>query len=554
MSIFSTNVVGPRSFASPYSGPTADSSTQPIRTVEVLIFIAWILACSAAVFSRTFRIAYAYDDLDQLHALATFRSGQIPLTGWLFLNHNEHILPLVRLYFWAGTAITGLNALALHILVFLTYVAAALACAWMFFSVTRSRLGAFLAGTFYAGAGGFAGSTVWQPCDAQFSISGTPLFFAMAILVSPCLRRKWAVPAVLALMVVSSLAMAATSVAAFCIPVYLYLAKPDVLSVRQRNVAIGASALLSAAILMGTRLVMSLRGLHHLVTFTGKGALAGLFFIATAPGRYLLAWAPIRNPSLNPDVIVSVAGWLLIVTTWRFVPRRLRELLLALWIGASLLTFLIGLARYDQTYEWLFTVDRYYFFFLLPLSLQTAAALDHAIAKVLYGACPARKAAITCVAGGVLLCLLAMSHSRLDRTIDWVYLNASRKEFKQAKTLAELLKIESARQSLHLVDGPLLMPGVHKRHMALACVVFTRFPAGLPGITWTHSASPPTSVDFRWRVQPISDEDAAAENRILDEWARAENRPSYSCVVGGVMQDIPEGVASCADVSHAAVR
>ncbi len=154
------------------------------------------------------------------------------------------------------------------------------------------------------------------------------------------------------------------------------------------------------------------------------------------------------------------------------------------------------------------------------------------------------------------------SHVRLDRGVGWDLLNNDKHEFRAARTLAKIIADKSARQKLHLADGPVSFPGVHKNHIALACVVFTQFPHGLPGVTWTFSRTAPTNVGglwFRdaqgryyvgspWDVPAISEADAAVENQILDEWARVEKRRSLSCMLGGKMQDVADpNLTSCAD-------
>jgi hypothetical protein len=533
-----------------------------VRKLEVAILILWLVACSAAVFWRTFRLPYAFDDLDHLHALTTLRSGQISFSSWFFLNHNEHIVPLLRLYFLAATRIGGLNALPLHIMVFLTYVAGAVGCAWIFFSLTKSRLGAWLAGTIYAGAGGFAGSTVWQPTIAQFSISGTPLILAMALLVGPYARKPWSIVAIFGLVLVAAMGMGAIAMAALAIPIYLYLAKPESVPARRRDLTIALSLLLIVSILAATRWMMAMHGLvgkgavwngvNHSLHFTWKGLGNGLFLILTVPGRFLLAWVPAGELGLTVDLAASLVGWILVAVSLRWVPKPMRVMLVSLWLGDCLLTLLIGLGRYRDTYPELFATDRYYFFFLLALALQTAAVLRALVARASGEGSRSRRVAVACILSAVLLASLAAAHSRLDQCVYWGILKDHEHAFQEAKVLARILQDRAARQELHLADGPLRFPGVHKDHIALACVVFTQFPDGLPGITWTFSRTKPTNVAIPWNVPPISDADAAIENQILDEWARIEQRRPYSCVIGGKMRDITgPNSTSCAEAAKA---
>jgi hypothetical protein len=520
----------------------------PVRARDVVFLICWLLACGGLMFWRSFHVAYSFDDIAHLHALAAFRSGEITFTTWLFLQHNEHIVPLLRLYFMAATKISGLSSAAMHVLIFLNYALGAFSCAWILFSFTRSRLGAFLAGTIFVSAGGFAGSIVWQPTDAQFSVAGTPLILATAILVSACARKRWTDALVLLLIVVSAMGMGAMAVAALSIPIYLFLAKPETMAPARRKLMIALSVLLSAALLLATRWMMYLHFVHG-PKFAIQGVYDGLFLVFVTPGRFLLAWTPFAELSLPLDIVAALVGWLLLILSWRWVSKPLRSLLIALWMGNGLLAVLIGIGRYAiSTYADFFATDRYHYFFLLPLALQVATALDHLTGQLLQGANPSRKN----VTAGVLACLmlaaLVMSHIRLDHQMLWAAIDQHQLEFREAKVLAKVVKATAARQNLHLEDGPIRFPGDMNLHLALSCIIFTQFPKGLPGVQWSLSSTPTASVGWPYNVLPISDADAAVQNQIFDEWAKKLNRPPYTCVIGGKIQDVLP-VNSCAEAA-----
>ena len=114
---------------SPESQPATTES--PVHPRDILFLICWLLACGGLVFWRSFHVSYSFDDVAHLHALAAYRSGEISLTHFLLHNHNEHFLPLVRLYFMAATKISGLSSASMHVFLFLNYVAGAFACAWI---------------------------------------------------------------------------------------------------------------------------------------------------------------------------------------------------------------------------------------------------------------------------------------------------------------------------------------------------------------------------------------------------------------------------------------
>jgi len=530
----------PKPIADPEVGSVADSApaNPGVRPHEVFLLVAWLLVCSACVFWKTFHLPYAFDDLDHLHAVTTLRTGQISFLTWLFHNHNEHFVPLLRLYFLVGTWLSGLKAWAIHLMVFLTYVAGAAGCAWISFSVTRSRLGAFLAGTIYAGAAGYAGSTVWQPTVAQFSISGTPLIFAIAVVVSPMVRHRRTIPLAMALVLLSACGMGATAIASLSIPIYLYLAKPPALPEKQRSLLIASMLILVVAILGATKWLMVSHGIIHAVTITWKGVWSGGFLILTAPGRFLQAWTPTQELGVTADLAVAAVGWVLLLASLRITPRPLRVLLASLWIGDCLLVALIGLGRYQDSFIELALTDRYYFFFLLPFALQTAAVGQYALQRMFAGRDRKSRFVLAVSLSLVLIALLGMSYVRLDKNMPWDILKDHKKQFWEARLLAKLVSDQATHQNLHLADGPINFPGVHKDHIALACVIFTQYPHGLPNVSWTLSKTPPVNVGAPWRMPLISTNDAAVENEIFDNWSHLEQRPPHSCVVGGKIADV----------------
>jgi hypothetical protein len=519
-----------------------------IRPREIVLLVCWLLACGGLVFWRSFHVAYGFDDVAHLHALAAYRSGEISLKGFLLHNHNEHFLPLMRMYFVAATKISGLSSSSMHVFLFLNYIAGAFGCAWIAFSLTRSRMAAFLAGTLFAGAGGFIGSMLWQPSDGEFSVAGTPLIFAIAIVVSPYARKRWATPAILLLILISALGLGSITVAALAIPIYLFLAQPETISPARRKRMIVLSVSLVFAILLTTKWLMMT---HHTRTlqFAVKGIYDGLFLIFSTGGRFLLTWTPFDDFALPIDIAVSIAGWTLILLTFRWVPKPLRQLLIALWTASGLLALLIGMGRWKiATYFDLFATDRYHYVFLLPLALQAGAVLDHVTRQLLQSGSPGRKRAVRVALGFLLIAALAMSHIRFGKQVMWYYTNQFQLEFREAKVLAKVVKAKAARQPLHLAEGPIHFPGTVNQHLGFSAIIFTQYPKGLPGVTWTLSKISSTSVDCPYDVAPISEADAEVQNQIFDEWAKKVNRAPYTCVIDGKVQDVLN-VNSCAEAA-----
>jgi len=298
----------------------------------LLALFAWLSCCSVFVFWRAFPLSYALDDMDLLADLATMRSGHIPFYLFLAQPHNEHLVPLVRLLFWGATWVSGIDAWAARIAVVLVHVAGAMACAILTSYVSRNRLAPWLAGTLYAGAGGFAGSVVWEITIATFSIAATLLSFAILAVAGPAGHRKAALIASLALVLASGMGMAAGSVvAATSIPAYILIENPKLAVSRWR--AILAYLLLAALILVGASLALAHWSVSATLRFSGL--LGGGWLILTAPFRFLVAWVS------SPDSLFaqsplhtaawSVAAWAILLISSYWLERKTRILLLALW-------------------------------------------------------------------------------------------------------------------------------------------------------------------------------------------------------------------------------
>ncbi|MBV8200344.1 MAG: hypothetical protein JOZ15_06940, partial [Acidobacteria bacterium] len=68
-----------------------------------------IFAVSLVELYPTFRLSYAYDDLDCLNLAADVMAGKLGYWQVAFWPHNEHLMPLMRMAFHASAAWFGIN-------------------------------------------------------------------------------------------------------------------------------------------------------------------------------------------------------------------------------------------------------------------------------------------------------------------------------------------------------------------------------------------------------------------------------------------------------------
>ena len=271
---------------------------------------------------------------------------------------------------------------------------------------------------------------LWQPSDGEFSVAGTPLIFAIAILVSPYARKRWTDVAVLGLVFVAALGLGSITVPALAIPIYVFLAKPSTVSPGRRKGFIVVSVLLIAAILIITKWLMMTHQ-TRVLQFAFRGIIDGLLLIFFSAGRFLVAWTPFVEFDLPVDIAFSAVGW-----GAHPCDPPLGSETAAATIGGTLGREWTAGAAYRNgrwkiaTYFDLFATDRYHYVFLLPLALQTAAVLTHLTHRMSQAASPERKRTIHVALGCVVLAALIMSHIRFGRQVMWFFTDQYRLEFR----------------------------------------------------------------------------------------------------------------------------
>jgi len=207
-------------------GPGGDRPVPGPSRAYLLVLFFWLAACSVYAYWDTLRLPYALDDLDHLHAIADMRWGKTSFLRWVFLTNNEHIMPLLRLFYLASTLVGRLDATFFRVTLALVPAAGGLACGLLVFYHGGSRLGMWAAGTVYAGLVGFAGSVVWLPANSNFLLPAVALNFALALLCSPQGNRKRSFLACWALVALGAGVFIGVIFAAVVIPAYCLLLRP----------------------------------------------------------------------------------------------------------------------------------------------------------------------------------------------------------------------------------------------------------------------------------------------------------------------------------------
>jgi hypothetical protein len=391
----------------------------------------------------------------------------VPGRDLFTLPFHGQTLVLLRLLFWFGTLAGGTSLTWVRAGICAAHVAGAVGCALLCTRWTGSRWAGWLAGTLYAGALGFIGEQIWWPSSGIFCLGVTFFIFALGELDA---GRIWLCVWMLAL---AALGLNGILAAALGLPICYWL-------LRGRRPPM--TLLFTMAALLGIGLWQA--GLSA----RGLGLAAWLVF--TAPLRFFSAWTTFALPGFRTIWKLAPLAWLPVVASAWLMNARHRRILIAVWTPPILLALLVGMARADYPFRFgpgsLYTADRYYYFFLLPLVMQCGLI-----------ASTSRRAA----AGITILTAAALFGSRAHylANVPRANFEATGQALEQGRRLVETIRSYPAR--------PLLLSDARARDnpLTLAFLIYSEYPRGIPGV--------------RLVQQPLSPSAAAIENSLLAGWA-----------------------------------
>lgn len=464
----------------------------------------WIFGLTFWMVRGTLHLPWISDDFNHLQLIAEIRAGLRP--GWDLITYPYHgqTLILLRSIFWLGTLQTAMDPALVRLVIAITHACGAAGCAFLCYRWTGSKFAAWFAGTLYAGAAGFIGQTIWGPSNAIFLMAGLFLIFAIIPLtvkwVEPQSRLAMSLTmVVLAALSLNGAALAAVGLALFAVRKNGRAIK-TVLVYGATAVMLLAAAAWNASVHPGEAPVLSAGGIP-----------AGLWLIFTAPLRFLWSLTPFPTRGFRTVAACAVLPWIVLIVSWFLVDQKRRRILLAVWLPAVLLALLVGAARSQDGPGFLYTNDRYYYWFLFPLTVHVALLLPQSV--------------LARAATAVLL-VLALAGSRQQ------YLaGVPRKQFDTiSQTTAKgrlLARIVSSHVGeagdlgpLILADGTVPLNDIYLGKPSLAWVIYSEFPKGIPGMQMVKGGLDPAGT--------------AIENGILNEWAeRAGLAGPPACVERG---------------------
>jgi hypothetical protein len=117
---------------------------------------------------------------------------------------------------------------------------------------------------------------------------------------------------------------------------------------------------------------------------------------------------------------------------------------------------------------------------------------------------------------------LTASRARYIANVPRNNFEAASRALTQGRLLARTIRPYAAAQPLTLANASIPIDGARRNSLTLAFVIYSEYPRGIPGVGVVE--------------QPLSSQQAAVENAILNRWATAASLPaSPACVENGLL-------------------
>jgi len=483
----------------------AEKSYEKLRRVPGLFscfFLGWLVLCSFVVFRKTLQLPFAFDDISHLREVSLLWTRKLSLLQFLFLSRNEQTIPVLRSFFLASTFLSGLNAKLIRFLFLLIHILGAWFCSLLSLSTNSSKRGAFVAGTLYATAGGVAGSAVWYPAAAIFSISEVLFLLALLFLIYSQGKRKIFLLGCFLCLFLAGMTMNGSAFLSATLITYLLLFRPN-LPIDKKWVG-GALIIIALAVLLVAKWNLSRNLLP--ARFDKDALLRGAWLFYVAPLRFFGGWVPLDGLTVYGMKILSLLLWACLLLLALLLTKPEKKLLLALLAGLIPVTLLIGWGRTGFSKAEFFVTDRYFYYFLPFFCINIgflAARLTAWITKR-----SRLIPALLLIAVPIILFGIHEARLRLEQTIPWKNEQFYGSAMSQMRFLLHLVRstadARGPAKPIRLVDAGILFGGIDDNPLSLEPMFYDEYPHGLKGVSFTSH---------------LAKSDEELENRIFETWA-----------------------------------
>ena len=517
----------------------------PSHVRTALLLALAVLAVGLIQFSPTFRLAYAYDDLDCLNAAADVLSGKVGFWETAFRPHNEHVIPLFRGMFVTSAAWFGIDATPFRLAIFAAHLLTGWFLGLLALKYSGRPAAAFAAGLAYVIPCGLSSMTIWVVIAATVTVGLPGIAGAMLALAH---RDRLGVRR--ARLIAGAGCLFALLMEGGIMPLLLGPMLIDELERRRAGEKrlFGAFSVFCvvamAASTLGTTILYNAMHGHRPTVDLIRGIPRGGFLMAITP--YRLFFPGLGLPT-DPGKTGSVILWTCLGLA---VAAPIAALLLGLWrrgtgslglvallssIGPIGMLFLVGAGRWNWSPFYLFEADRYFFTLLIPLSLLAGAVAATAAERMQGWAFRERAAvlALVALAAGAEMWL----HRRaLMGRVPFHVFDAHEKRFDQLEQLGERLQTTTAA----FPDGNFWFHDVHNGRISARLFL---------------EAIAPENPRLKLAEGPVSERDAAVLNPVFEAWGQAIGEPELAPIVaeGGLATRAVKNVSFHAGAQNQAV-
>lgn len=501
-----------------------DDTIPALRPSRFPIVLSAIAVCLAvALYLPTFRLPFAFDDVDYVNVASHPLSGEASWVSALFYPHSEHLVPGFQALFFPYLHFLGVNAMPWRVGAVLVHALSAIFLGLIARRFTNTRRAGITAAFVYVAACGFASMWVWFPTGATVPIMFALLTGSAWLLTHRDRLRARRIAAAIAVM------LALLAEGSFA-PIAILPAMFDEYE-RRREGKRGVGALmifslLAIAATAFTTSVLARRAQFPVHINVAAGLPRALFLVLSAPLRFFLPGIYLHALSdLRLGILLCVIGVMMgaavlafLVALWRRgIPPLVRLALLTL-PGSLGVLVLIGLGRFQTSFETFYVTDRYYFPLLIPIAL-----LAGAIASSLSFADWPRTARVA-LAGCLVIAIIgavAIQRRAMLSSVPWAAFDTHDARF---RSLQRLMAMLDANGPLALPRSQeLWFPDLHNgriRNEALTTVIC------------------PRCRNVTLGQEPIDAATAARVNVTLDRWAaQSGERVPFVRVVDGHLEN-----------------
>lgn len=463
-------------------------SSPPSERRYWLVLLSSITALGIFLFGKTISLSYAYDDMDFLNLAANVLAGRSSLTRTLFIPQNGHFVPVMRLLVFFSTKLFEIHAMPLRVLVFASHLASA-----VFIGIAARRLldrtAGLAAAIAYVLPCGFSSMWLWIPTGGMVPLGLVGVTGGLAALASRDRIGATRARALAFAGIVWTVACDST-LAPLALTIVSFEVFDDLRSRRK------TSRLLFAGLALGGIAMLALPWAYRRATGAAisinltRGLPRGAFLLLVAPFRYFFPGLPLPHLIGAPEpfpwgaaafgAICAAAVGLLAAVLARGDSRRLACAALAAASGPVAEIFLVGLGRWQLTYDGLYDSDRYLFTLLVPISLF-AGAVTHDFVQFCWSS-PRTRRIIPLTLALSFICIEAGIHrAAMLRRIPVDVFEAHARKFRDVANLARGLSDAAnsnpdPRATLAFPDGAIFDRAVHNDMISSRMLLFVLNP------------------------------------------------------------------------------